>query len=424
VVKLVLSVVTFVCELADVYDEGSFDPRHGYLYVTIVYNFSISLSLYFLVLFYESIKNILAPYKPLSKFLCIKSIVFFTFWQGLAISFMVYFNFGVPIPDYTVGEVATALQSFLICIEMFPLAIMHSRTFGHKAFQNVQVKQVTDSDYIHVFLDSFSLHDVVVDFFAALKKGPKRNVNVGTFLGISKEEQLNRVIKQDWLMKRGEDLIKKWKRRYFLLIDDPLGLVFFKYNPFLRHDNDATRLKARGFISLKEITAIVEHGRRGPGEFIIVTGKRKWHMKAPVEDKDEWIKIIREHIPQKVIASPEPEVEEETKDPAILEEEVFVLTQRIHEYEETFTAQKNRIQQLELLLQKSGQIVPPEASPIIKRDLARSRGSPTASPSPRLNRRIMGAHPVVPLESDNEDDKEIRIQIDENYEPKPNDDLS
>lgn len=48
---------------------------------TIVLNISVSLALYSLVIFYHVFAKELAPHKPLSKFLCIKGIVFFCFWQ-------------------------------------------------------------------------------------------------------------------------------------------------------------------------------------------------------------------------------------------------------------------------------------------------------------------------------------------------------
>lgn len=48
---------------------------------TIVLNISVSLALYSLVVFYHVFAKELAPHKPLAKFLCIKGIVFFCFWQ-------------------------------------------------------------------------------------------------------------------------------------------------------------------------------------------------------------------------------------------------------------------------------------------------------------------------------------------------------
>ena len=55
----------------------------GYLYITMVYNISISLALYALFLFYFATKDLLRPYDPVLKFLAIKSIIFLSFWQGM-----------------------------------------------------------------------------------------------------------------------------------------------------------------------------------------------------------------------------------------------------------------------------------------------------------------------------------------------------
>lgn len=54
----------------------------GYLYVSIVYNISVSLSLYALFLFYFATRNLLVPYSPMLKFLMVKSVIFLSFWQG------------------------------------------------------------------------------------------------------------------------------------------------------------------------------------------------------------------------------------------------------------------------------------------------------------------------------------------------------
>ncbi|KAG4379019.1 hypothetical protein GLYMA_17G156651v4 [Glycine max] len=48
---------------------------------TIVLYISVSFALYSLVVFYHVFAKELAPHKPLAKFLCIKGIVFFCFWQ-------------------------------------------------------------------------------------------------------------------------------------------------------------------------------------------------------------------------------------------------------------------------------------------------------------------------------------------------------
>lgn len=56
--------------------------QSGYLYITIVYNISVSLSLYALFLFYFATKELLNPFEPVLKFLTIKAVIFLSFWQG------------------------------------------------------------------------------------------------------------------------------------------------------------------------------------------------------------------------------------------------------------------------------------------------------------------------------------------------------
>lgn len=48
---------------------------------TIILNISVSLAMYSLVVFYHVFAKELKPHNPLAKFMCIKGIVFFCFWQ-------------------------------------------------------------------------------------------------------------------------------------------------------------------------------------------------------------------------------------------------------------------------------------------------------------------------------------------------------
>lgn len=59
-----------------------FRVKGSYLYITIVYNVSVSLALYALLLFYEATKDLLVTYDPMLKFITVKSVIFLSFWQG------------------------------------------------------------------------------------------------------------------------------------------------------------------------------------------------------------------------------------------------------------------------------------------------------------------------------------------------------
>lgn len=82
-VKPLMSIVTLILQTFDRYKDGDFSITGGYIYITLIYNISVSVALYGLFLFYEATKHILAKYDPVLKFLTVKSVIFLTFWQGM-----------------------------------------------------------------------------------------------------------------------------------------------------------------------------------------------------------------------------------------------------------------------------------------------------------------------------------------------------
>lgn len=92
----------------------SFDTC-SYPYLAVVLNFSQSWALYCLVQFYSVTKDKLAPIEPLAKFLTFKSIVFLTWWQGVAIAFL--FSLGV-FRGFLAQGLKTRIQDYIICIEV------------------------------------------------------------------------------------------------------------------------------------------------------------------------------------------------------------------------------------------------------------------------------------------------------------------
>eukprot|EP00357_Protocruzia_adherens_P023286 CAMPEP_0115031468 /NCGR_PEP_ID=MMETSP0216-20121206/38558_1 /TAXON_ID=223996 /ORGANISM="Protocruzia adherens, Strain Boccale" /LENGTH=189 /DNA_ID=CAMNT_0002409137 /DNA_START=417 /DNA_END=985 /DNA_ORIENTATION=- len=94
-------------------------------------NLSVSLSLYCLVLFYMAAEDKLEPFKPFPKFLTIKVILFFSFWQSCALNFLT----STGILDFG-REQIIQIEDFLICFEMLFVAYGQSMAFSYEDFIN------------------------------------------------------------------------------------------------------------------------------------------------------------------------------------------------------------------------------------------------------------------------------------------------
>nr|XP_033818441.1 transmembrane protein 184A [Geotrypetes seraphini]XP_033818442.1 transmembrane protein 184A [Geotrypetes seraphini]XP_033818443.1 transmembrane protein 184A [Geotrypetes seraphini] len=128
IVKPIMALVTIVLQAYGKYHDGDFNVHSGYLYITIIYNFSVSLALYALFLFYFATKDLLRPFEPVLKFLTIKAVIFLSFWQGMLLAILEKCR---VIPEVQIingrevgaGTVAAGYQNFINCIEMMFAAI-------------------------------------------------------------------------------------------------------------------------------------------------------------------------------------------------------------------------------------------------------------------------------------------------------------
>jgi Organic solute transporter Ostalpha len=105
-----------------------------HIILSIAENVSVSTALYGLILFYHAAEQLLRPHRPLPKFLAVKAIVFFSFWQGIVLNILVHLNFIKDIDGFTAHEQATGLQDFLICLEMAIAACAHYYVFSYTEY--------------------------------------------------------------------------------------------------------------------------------------------------------------------------------------------------------------------------------------------------------------------------------------------------
>lgn len=147
------------------YHEGTIALNSGYLWSGLIYNLSVTISLYSLGLFWVCMNNDLKPFRPVPKFLCIKLIIFASYWQGFFLAILVWLG---AIPGSRDGDgkspdsIAASIQDFLICVEMPAFAVAHWYAFSWHDFADNRVSAARMPVW-HAARDAFGVRDLIED---------------------------------------------------------------------------------------------------------------------------------------------------------------------------------------------------------------------------------------------------------------------
>ncbi len=145
------------------YKEGYLGLDSGYLWSGILYNISVTLSLYSLGMFWVCMSKDLQPFRPVPKFLCIKLIIFASYWQGFFLSILVWLG---AIPDdvkgYTPDNLAAAIQDALICMEMPVFAVAHWYAFSWHDYADATISAAR-MPIKYALRDAFGARDLIED---------------------------------------------------------------------------------------------------------------------------------------------------------------------------------------------------------------------------------------------------------------------
>ncbi|RLN90066.1 hypothetical protein BBJ28_00018378 [Nothophytophthora sp. Chile5] len=159
VVKPLMALFAIVLQINGAYDQGNFNAKKGYLYTSLIVNASISYAFYYLVLFYLALSVQLAPYNPVPKFLCIKAVLFLSFWQSVVLAFLSRFQIIHELGSWSVENVTTGIQNLLICFEMFFVALAHHRAFPYRPYVHGNPSLRTS-----ILSDHLAFEDAMRDF--------------------------------------------------------------------------------------------------------------------------------------------------------------------------------------------------------------------------------------------------------------------
>lgn len=164
---------------------GPTDYRSPQFYIVIVQNVSIFVAFAGLLKFYHAVDQDLAWCRPFAKFLCIKGVVFMTFWQGLALGILAQTT---DVGGQDADEWGKSAQNFLICLEMLLFSIAHFYCFPTEEWEEgYRVKHSQGR-----FGDSIALGDFFEDVKLILKSNPttKAKLKKSNALTIPEQEEL------------------------------------------------------------------------------------------------------------------------------------------------------------------------------------------------------------------------------------------
>ncbi len=161
--KPILGIATIIMKATGTYQEGYIGLTSGYLWSGILYNISVTLSLYSLAMFWVCMSQDLQPFRPVPKFLCIKLIIFASYWQGFFLSIL-QFAGAIPnnVPGYTPDNLAAAIQDALICCEMPIFAIAHWYAFSWQDYADVTISAAR-MPVKYAIRDAFGARDLIED---------------------------------------------------------------------------------------------------------------------------------------------------------------------------------------------------------------------------------------------------------------------
>ncbi|KAF9471458.1 DUF300-domain-containing protein [Pholiota conissans] len=135
VVRPLISIIGIICQALNILCESKgFDVHFANVYLEAIDFVSISFALYGLLLFYALTREELAGKRPLAKFLSIKLIVFFTFYQSFIFSALE----GRVIKAtefWTETNIADGLNALAICIEMIIFSVFMMWAFPYKEYK-------------------------------------------------------------------------------------------------------------------------------------------------------------------------------------------------------------------------------------------------------------------------------------------------
>lgn len=135
-IRVAMTITAVVTQYFKRYCESSNSPVFGHIWISVINAVAVTIAMFCLIQFYVQLKEPLKEQKLLIKIIAIKLVIFFSFWQSLAISLgtstlnIVHPNEVIAYPDLKVG-----IPALLLCIEMAIFSLLHIWAFPYKPYR-------------------------------------------------------------------------------------------------------------------------------------------------------------------------------------------------------------------------------------------------------------------------------------------------
>ncbi|KAI5948701.1 hypothetical protein KGF57_005312 [Candida theae] len=167
---------TLFFEFMGWYNVNDMSLKSIYLWMTLIYNASVTLSLYSLAIFWKILWDDLKPFKPVGKFLCVKLIIFASYWQGVILAILNFFQVLPGSENNTGGDgssgggesIGVGIQNALLCVELIAFAIGHWYSFSYFPFTISQLPWGRYKFY-YALKDWLGFKDLLIDFRKTFK---------------------------------------------------------------------------------------------------------------------------------------------------------------------------------------------------------------------------------------------------------------
>ncbi|ODV83133.1 hypothetical protein CANARDRAFT_203807, partial [[Candida] arabinofermentans NRRL YB-2248] len=139
-IKPLLLSAIIISSIFGYYDVNDVSWGSLYVWINILYNITVTVSLYNLAMFWKCLYGDLKKFNPWGKFLCVKLIIFASYWQGLVIGLLNWiglFDDGNGDGDEITQSgtnLGLEIQNALLCVEMIFFAILHWISFPYTDF--------------------------------------------------------------------------------------------------------------------------------------------------------------------------------------------------------------------------------------------------------------------------------------------------